>query len=83
MGCYFSINIKMFESDNGVKNISLIPKNKILIESDAPFISSSNSADLLQGVLSQTIENLICNKHVSSNEQIVENSIAPLRKNSC
>lgn len=82
MGCYFSINMKMFESENGIKNISLIPNNKILIESDAPFISNVNSVDLLHSVLSKTIEKLIYYKYVTSNEQVVENSIALLRKNS-
>ncbi len=37
-GFYFSINYKMAKSKNGIKIINAIPKNRILIESDGPFI---------------------------------------------
>jgi len=39
MGCYFSINGIMIKSPNGQKLIPNIPVEKILIESDAPFIN--------------------------------------------
>ena len=40
--CYFSINYAMLQSTNGKKIISRIPENKLLIESDAPFIKINN-----------------------------------------
>ena len=39
MGCYFSINGAMIKSPNGHKLIPNIPADKILLESDAPFIN--------------------------------------------
>ena len=41
-GCYFSINHAMLRSAKGKKIIERIPENKILIESDAPFIKIDN-----------------------------------------
>lgn len=41
-GYYFSINPSMIESENGKKNISKIPLNYILTESDGPFIKVNN-----------------------------------------
>ena len=40
--CYFSINYAMLQSTNGKKIINRIPVNKLLIESDAPFIKINN-----------------------------------------
>ena len=37
LGCYFSINPRMLNSDNGRKIISKIPIERILLESDAPY----------------------------------------------
>ncbi|MCK4664807.1 MAG: TatD family hydrolase [Bacteroidales bacterium] len=37
LGCYFSINPRMLNSDNGKKIISKIPIERILLESDAPY----------------------------------------------
>lgn len=41
-GYYFSINPAMIKSKNGQEVISRIPKNKILTESDGPFITIDN-----------------------------------------
>jgi TatD DNase family protein len=38
-GCYFSINPSMCMTQNGRKLISLIPMNKVLLETDGPFTS--------------------------------------------
>ena len=35
-GCYFSINASMAQSESGKKRIAMIPKDRILIESDGP-----------------------------------------------
>lgn len=37
-GCYFSINGRMLSSENQLKIISNIPINRILIETDGPFV---------------------------------------------
>lgn len=41
-GFYFSINYAMLQSVKGKKIIERIPENKLLIESDAPFIKINN-----------------------------------------
>jgi len=48
MGCYFSINGTMIKSPNGQKLISNIPVEKVLIESDAPFINNICTPQQLQ-----------------------------------
>jgi TatD DNase family protein len=40
-GYYFSINVSMLKSRKFMKLLELIPKNRILIETDYPFIDSS------------------------------------------
>jgi TatD DNase family protein len=41
-GYYFSVNPSMITSENGKKIISMIPTNKLLTESDGPFIKFKN-----------------------------------------
>ena len=36
-GCYFSVNASMVQSEVGQKRIAMIPKDRILIESDGPY----------------------------------------------
>lgn len=48
MGCYFSINGIMIKSPNGQKLIPNIPVEKLLIESDAPFINNINTPQQLE-----------------------------------
>lgn len=54
MGCYFSVNIKMIESEKGRDIISRIPIDKILLESDAPFIQDVNTNIKLGELLNNT-----------------------------
>ncbi len=42
-GFYFSINYAMLQSVKGKRNIERIPENKLLIESDGPFIKINNN----------------------------------------
>jgi len=37
-GCYFSVNFSMINSEKGKRIISRIPRDRILLESDGPFI---------------------------------------------
>ena len=59
MGCYFSVNYKMLDSDNGRKLLSKIPPNRIVLEPDAPFILNVKNSELLGRCLNNTIESLI------------------------
>jgi TatD DNase family protein len=42
LGCYFSINGEMLSSDKHVKTIREIPMDRILTETDGPFVSSGD-----------------------------------------
>lgn len=55
MGCYFSINTKMVHTPNGRQLISIIPNNKLLLETDAPFISNINNISSIIDFLQQTL----------------------------
>lgn len=41
-GCWFSINAKMLSSEKGKSTVSQIPKNRILTETDGPFVIVKN-----------------------------------------
>ena len=36
-GCYFSVNASMAQSEAGKRRIAMIPRERILIESDGPY----------------------------------------------
>lgn len=42
IGCWFSINPAMVKSKTGISIIKAIPKNRILTETDAPFLGNNN-----------------------------------------
>ncbi|WP_422484606.1 Qat anti-phage system TatD family nuclease QatD [Gudongella sp. DL1XJH-153] len=75
MGCFFSINLKMLESDNGKMIIERIPIERILVESDAPFIHDANNMMSLKELMSDTIEKLLMQRADFSLEQLYENNI--------
>lgn len=54
LGCYFSINIEMIKSENGKKLLKKIPTDRILLESDAPFISNTKTSYDLVKILDMT-----------------------------
>lgn len=58
MGCYFSINESMIKSTSGQVTIQKIPVNRLLIESDAPFISNIKTVNRLKTSLLFCIEQL-------------------------
>ena len=45
LGCYFSINPKMFDTKSGQQIIMSIPREKIVLETDAPFTFSISSVN--------------------------------------
>jgi TatD DNase family protein len=46
MGCYFSINYRMIESEQRRKLIETLPQERILTESDGPFIKIDNESSV-------------------------------------
>jgi TatD DNase family protein len=58
LGCYFSVNKKMLETERGRGIIRRIPKNKLLVETDAPFIQEINFGHDIYEELYQTIKGL-------------------------
>ena len=59
LGCYFSINSYMVNSANGMSLIKAMPVDKILLESDAPFISDIKTLQQIKDNLSYVIDKLI------------------------
>ncbi|WP_312812970.1 Qat anti-phage system TatD family nuclease QatD [Sedimentibacter sp.] len=55
LGCYFSVNKKMLDTERGRGVIRMIPKNKLLVETDAPFIQEITFGRDIYEELYQTI----------------------------
>jgi TatD DNase family protein len=69
MGCYFSINREMFRTSHRQKMIAELPLNRILTESDAPFIRvppQGTHSDILQ----ETVD-LLARVRKSESQEIV------------
>jgi TatD DNase family protein len=75
MGCFFSVNLKMLESANGKKIVKKISSDRILVESDAPFINDVKTVMSLKDKLSETIKELLVQRPDLCLEQLYENSI--------
>ena len=56
LGCYFSINSKMQYTNRGKNIIRSLPADKILLETDAPFIVKINSVDDIYNELDSLVE---------------------------
>jgi TatD DNase family protein len=68
-GFYFSVNMAMLKSENGKKIIQVIPDDKILTETDAPFITEIDSPLLIH----KTVCKLEILKPTASKELIYQN----------
>lgn len=55
LGCYFSVNSKMLTTAGGKRVIQEIPEDKLLVETDAPFIKAINHCHEIYEELNQTI----------------------------
>lgn len=62
-GFYFSVNYAMLNSESGKKIIANIPDNKILIETDSPFVSLSSNC--YTELIKKTIEGTAAIRGVS------------------
>ena len=58
MGCYFSINPRMFKTKSGIEIIKKIPIECVLLESDAPFTMPLKHSSELKKVLNREIETI-------------------------
>lgn len=74
MGCYFSVNEQMLRSANGAKIIHRIPVERMVLESDAPFVGGINTAELLRGSLLRAQEGISRIKEVKANDILANTS---------
>lgn len=74
LGLYFSINPKMTKTKSGVSNIKLIPKERLLLETDAPFVASFSSIKDLEASLLQLLQKICELRNEDCKEQICLNS---------
>jgi hypothetical protein cdifA_02383 len=59
LGCYFSVNANMLKTLKGKKNLNVIPKERIIVESDGPYTKLNNkiySPEMLNDVYLQFAE---------------------------
>lgn len=71
-GCYFSINSAMIKSENGTRIIQGIPVDRMLLESDAPFIGQINTQQKLLADLKLTSQWLSANIDANINNTIID-----------
>lgn len=58
LGCFFSVNDYMLNSPNGRSIVQKIPVDRLLLESDAPFISDIKTVDQLKRKLTYCLNEL-------------------------
>ena len=59
MGCYFSVNGAMIKSQNGQNLIKSIPMNRLLVETDAPFVGDVKNTQQLVTELRMVEKSLV------------------------
>ncbi|WP_434981086.1 TatD family hydrolase [Daejeonia sp. YH14] len=69
-GAYFSINYAMFNSINGVKIINHIPSERLLLESDYPFVKHKDRSTFKISEIDITVNNLAKLKKKDYNEML-------------
>jgi TatD DNase family protein len=74
IGCYFSINDYMLKSTNGRKIIQIIPAERLLLESDAPFILAVKTPEMLKKILTDTLKVLAAIRGTEVSEIILRTS---------
>lgn len=58
MGAFFSINPRMLKTRSGIETIKMVPRNRILLETDAPFTKRYNTIDSLENKLFSLIRSI-------------------------
>lgn len=79
LGCYFSVNKKMINTENGRNLIKMIPKDKLLVETDAPFIQEVTFCRDIYEELYQTINAISKLREEDLFKTIEENSQQVIR----
>lgn len=74
LGCYFSINSKMLGTSGGKRVIQNVPENRILVETDAPFIKAIRHYQEVNNELVQVIKDMSDLKSKDLYNVICENS---------
>lgn len=74
LGCYFSINSKMLNTAGGKRVIVEIPEDKLLVETDAPFIRPITHCHEIYEELDHTIREISNLKNCNLFKVIQENS---------
>lgn len=74
LGCFFSVNEYMLNSANGRSIVQKIPIDRLLLESDAPFISDINTVDQLKKKLTYCFKELSVMKGNEVSKCILETS---------
>lgn len=74
LGCYFSINSKMLITSGGKRVIQYVPEDRILVETDAPFIKAINHYQDIYKELEQVINGLSNLKSKDLYKVICDNS---------
>lgn len=69
-GAYFSINNAMFNSNNGIKVINHIPTDRLLLESDYPFVMNKSKVPFRVTDISETVDNLAKNRNKHYDEML-------------
>ncbi|MDV3576591.1 hydrolase TatD [Elizabethkingia anophelis] len=69
-GAYFSINNAMFNSNNGLKVINHIPTDRLLLESDYPFVLNKDKTPIKVTDINTTVISLANNKKIDYEEML-------------
>ena len=69
-GAYFSINNAMFNSNNGLKIINHIPTERLLLESDYPFVINKDKKPFKVSDINKTVNNLAKIKKIDYHEML-------------
>lgn len=74
LGCFFSVNEYMLNSPNGRSIVLKVPVDRLLLESDAPFISDIKTVDQLKRKLTYCLNELAIIKGNEVSTRITETS---------
>ena len=74
-GAWFSINPRMLKTKSGQETIKAIPGDRLLLETDAPFVKSIDSVLLLKERLEQLVEGISKIRGTSESCMIEDNSL--------
>lgn len=79
-GYYFSINYAMTKSESGKKIISRIPVDRILIETDGPFVKFANapSTPLIAKIITENVLAMKGQKSLHTNPNFIEDNFKTL-----